>query len=182
MTPDLEARDRASATTPPTGESPLGELPCPNRARRTDPVPGATWADLRSAIRASGRFDRVLIMGVAIARARNERDAFDRMGVPQPWPTLFAHELRLTWQVAKAAMDSLIAERIRARLTSAERAARALDLRADMLASAIPPRGLESDALRAMAAELRAASDTGASEYARTNICARPKMRNNESE
>ncbi len=164
MALQLEARDRASAATSATSQVRRSDPPpCPAPAPCEEAALPATWADLRSAIRASGRFDRALILRVALARARVERDAFNAMGLPQPWANLFSHELRLTWQVAKAAMDGLIAERVRARLEPAERAARTLDLRADMLTSAIPPRAADGDALRMTAAEMRAGNDTGAS-------------------
>ena len=67
----------------------------------------ANWQDLTNAIHASGRFDRAAIMAIALDRARRERDAFAAMGLPQAWAVLFAHELRLTWQVAKTAMDGV---------------------------------------------------------------------------
>jgi hypothetical protein len=119
------------------------------------PQAGGMWADLRSAVRAGGRFDRPMILRIALARARAERDHFLRMGLPQPWPILLAHELRLTWQVAKAAMDNLVAERIRARLDPPERAARTLELRADLAATAIPPDPSGAAVLRARAMRIR---------------------------
>ena len=120
----------------------------------------ANWADLKCAIRTPGRFDCGLILRIALARARRERDAFAAMGLPQAWPVLFAHELRLTWQVAKTAMDSLVAERLNAALTAPERAARTLELRAEIAASAIPPRAAEAADLRAQAAAIRAEAAT----------------------
>ena len=116
----------------------------------------ANWADLRCAIRTTGRFDCALIMRIALRRARRERDAFAAMGLPQAWPVLFAHELRLTWQVAKTAMDGLLAERRDAALTPFERAARTLDLRAELARAAIPPRETEAAEFSAQAAALRA--------------------------
>ena len=116
----------------------------------------ANWADLKCAIRTTGRFDCGLILRIALARARRERDAFAAMGLPQAWPGLFAHELGLTWQVAKAAMDGLIAERLDAALTPLERAARSLELRAEIALTAIPPRDAEAAELRARAAAIRA--------------------------
>lgn len=118
--------------------------------------PPPSWADLKSRIRSTGRFDRALILDIALRRARIEQRAFETMGLPQPWPTLFAHEFRLTWQVAKAAMDGLVAERIRQQLFSNERDARALELRAEVLTSSIPPRHAEAADLRAQASEIRA--------------------------
>jgi len=146
--------DRAAPR--PRGETPVAK-PLIGSVRPASPTPAIIggWADLRDAVRASGRFDRRHVMAVALRRARIERDAFMAMGLPQPWPILLAHELRLTWQVAKIAMDGLVAERIRARLSLAERTARALELRADLFDSAIPPRPVEAEALRAQAAAVR---------------------------
>lgn len=120
----------------------------------------ANWRDLKRAIRTTGRFDCRLIMTIAQGRARCERDAFATLGLPQRWPVLFAHELRLTWQVAKTAMDGLIAERLNAALTPTERAARTLELRAEICLSAIPPRETEATELRTNAAALRANAAT----------------------
>lgn len=103
----------------------------------------ANWADLKCAIRTTGRFDCALIMRIALLRARRERDAFAAMGLPQAWPVLFSHELRLTWQVAKTAMDGLIAERLDAALTPIERAARTLELRADAAREGATTRGTQ---------------------------------------
>lgn len=116
----------------------------------------AHWVDLTSAIRSTGQFERATIMGLALARARRERDAFAAMGLPQPWAVLFAHELRLVWQVAKTAMDTVIAARLSEAMAPAERAARALELRAEVALAAIPPRASEAADLRAQAAAVRA--------------------------
>jgi hypothetical protein len=166
MAPNLEAPQRVTATIPARRQSRRGELPpCADPAHR--PAPGhrgeartpPSWADLKSAIRASGRFDRALIVRIAVARACAERDAFARMGLPQPFATLLAHEFRLAWQVAKTTMDGLVAERIHARLAEGERAARALELRAELLAGAIPPRAAEAAGLRAQAKARREGDD-----------------------
>jgi hypothetical protein len=121
------------------------------------------WDDLINAIRASGRFDRTAIMRLALERARRECDAFAAIGLPQAWTVLFAHELRLVWQVAKTAMDGVIAARLAARTAPAERAARALELRAEIALGALPPRESEAADLRAEAAAVRAAAMRAAS-------------------
>lgn len=130
--------------------------PCGAAATGVNPTAmHPSWADLKSSIRRSGRFDRPMILRIALARARAEDKAFARMRLPQPWPTLLAHELRLAWQVAKTAMDGLLAERMRARLDPSERAARTLELHADLATTAIPPDPPKAAALRAQAARMR---------------------------
>jgi hypothetical protein len=114
------------------------------------------WADLKTAIRATGRFDRALIMALAVQRTRGEIDGFATIGLVRTWAAEFPYQLRLTWQVAKTAMDALVAERLAATLTPAERAACTLELYADIAASAIPPRTDEAAELRRRAAALRA--------------------------
>jgi hypothetical protein len=54
-------------------------------------------------------------------------------------------------------MDTLDAERLAATLSPTERAARALELNAEIAASAIPPRPEEAAASRAQAEALRVA-------------------------
>lgn len=56
-------------------------------------------------------------------------------------------------------MDALIAERLATALTPCERAARALELTAEIALSAIPPRPNDAAALRARAAVLRAGEE-----------------------
>jgi len=123
--------------------------------RTAIPTRTVTWTDLKAAIRASGRFDRRLIMAIAIRRTRAELAGFAALGLRRSWAAEFAHQLRLTWQVAKTAMDTLIAERLAATLTPSERAARTLELNAEIALGAIPPRPEEAAELRARAAALR---------------------------
>lgn len=115
-----------------------------------------TYADLRDAIRATERFPLSLIARFAAQRTRAELAAFQRMGIARTWRQEHAYSLRLTWQVAKSAMDSLIAEQIAAGLTPAERAARRFELAAEVAESAIPPRLTNAARFRALAAAARA--------------------------
>ena len=116
-----------------------------------------TWFELKAAIRATGTFNRRTIMEIAIGRTRYEIKAFAALGLRRTWRQEFGHQLRLVWQVAKTAMDSLVTERMLSAASPAERAARQLELRAEIAETSIPPRSARAAELRETAAVCRAA-------------------------
>ena len=99
----------------------------------------ATYSDLKSSIRATGRFDLRLIMVLAAQKARQERDAYARLNIRRSYGKVLSDELRIVWQVAKTAMDGLATDRMIAAASPAERAARGFELRAEMAETSIPP-------------------------------------------
>lgn len=102
-------------------------------------------------MRADLTFDRAVIFAIAVARTRASAPPVGR------WRRWFGDELRLAWGSAKALRDTRAAEIAIAALSPAERAARRLELKAELAASAIPSRREEAERLRAKAAALRTA-------------------------
>jgi hypothetical protein len=95
-------------------------------------------------------FDRAAIFAIALARTR--------ASVPPAghFRRRFGDELRLAWGSAIALRDAQSAEIWVAALSPTERAARRLELNAELAASAIPSRREEAKRLHAEATALRA--------------------------
>jgi len=101
-------------------------------------------------VRADLTFDRAAIFAIAIARTRASAPPAGR------WRRWFGDELRLAWGSAIALRDTRAAELAIAALRPTERAARRLELKAELAASAIPSRREEAERLRVEAEAIRA--------------------------
>jgi len=104
-------------------------------------------------VRADLSFDRAAILAIAIARTRASAPPAGRF---RRW---LGDELRLAWDSAIALRDARAAELAIAALTPIERAARRLELQAELAASAIPSRREEAARLRAETAAMRAPAE-----------------------
>ena len=123
-----------------------------------------TWQELRATVRRDGAIPVAMVAEMAATRAEAEAERFEAMGLPQDYGRLLEHERTLVDQVAKAALDGLIAERAYLAMSPAARAARQFEAQAELAESAIPPQPVRARALREIAAVCRQASYRQAAE------------------
>ena len=117
-----------------------------------------TWQDLKTSVQTTGRCSTSLIMRLALIETRREIAACKAAGIRRTFREEIAYQLTLAWQRAKTYRDQAAHAKYLATVSPAERAARQLELRAELLETAIPPHTAEAADLRAQAQVCRQAS------------------------
>jgi hypothetical protein len=95
------------------------------------PIP----SELREAdlVTPAGVIDRLMLVRIAVHRARRELGAYAAMATPRPWAELLEEELRRTWSIARIMRDCAAGRRVVAAMTPAEQRIRRLELRLQRL-------------------------------------------------
>jgi hypothetical protein len=76
----------------------------------------------------AGANDRLMLLRIAVQRARRELGAYAAMATPRPWTELLEEELRRTWSIARIMRDCAAGRRGVAAMTPAEQRIRRLEL------------------------------------------------------